>query len=94
MDEGDNYQDKRCQTYLVGHNTKETSKENNFQYKIKCNLYRLYRYLFIYLLVFNNLVKNVYLFTAIIKNHPQEVKDRLITLRSVSSEISQLLTLT
>ena len=51
MDEGDNYQDKRCQTYLVGHNTKIASKENNFQYKIKCNLYRLYRYLFIYLFI-------------------------------------------
>lgn len=51
-------------------------------------------YIYIYLLVFNNLVKNVYLFTAIIKHHPQEVKDQSSTLRSVSSEISQLLTLT
>ena len=51
--------------------------------------------IFIYLLVFNNLVKYVYLFTAIIiKHHPQEVKDQSITLWSVSSEISQLLTLT
>ena len=51
-------------------------------------------YLFIYLLVFSYLVKNVYLFTAIIKHHPEEVKDQSIRLRSVSSEISQLLTLT
>ena len=82
MDEDDNYQDKRCQTYLVDHNTKIASED------------RLYRYLFIYLLVFNNLVKNVYLFTAIIKHHPQEVKVQSIILRSVSSEISQLLTQT
>ena len=80
MDEDDYYQDKRCQTYLVCHNTKIASED------------RLYRYLFIYLLVFNNLVKNVYLFTAIIKHHPQEVKDQSIILQSVSSEISQLLT--
>ena len=73
MDEDDYYQDKRCQTYLVGHNTKIASED------------RLYRYLFIYLLVFNNLVKNVYLFTAIIKHQS-------IILQSVSSEISQLLT--
>ena len=80
MDEDDYYQDKRCQTYLVGHNTKIASED------------RLYRYLFIYLLVFNKLVKNVYLFTAIIKHHPQEVKDQSIILQSVSSEIWQLLT--
>ena len=33
MDKDDNCQDKRCQTYLVGHNTKTAGKENNFQYK-------------------------------------------------------------
>ena len=34
MDEDDNYQDKRCQAHLAGHNTKTASmKEKNFQYK-------------------------------------------------------------